>query len=166
MPLNSASRKALEEWFEARTDQLAALAQAGGEAAKAALWLSRTGKPMGSRAVDMVVRRLAAEAKLELSAHVLRHTFVTNLIRSGADIVLVAEIAGHRRLDTTRATACRRRPTRTRPSKRCFGETRATSATSRGPSVTPWWPASHPLGRSEATLAAFIPISKSRAWWD
>ncbi|MDQ3462605.1 MAG: tyrosine-type recombinase/integrase [Actinomycetota bacterium] len=103
VPLNSASRKALEEWFEARTDQLAALANAeGGDAEETALWLSRTGKPMSSRAVDMVVRRLAAEAKLELSAHVLRHTFVTNLIRSGADIVLVAEIAGHRRLDTTR----------------------------------------------------------------
>jgi hypothetical protein len=27
---------------------------------------------------------------------------VTNLIRSGADVVMVAEIAGHRRLDTTR----------------------------------------------------------------
>jgi integrase/recombinase XerC len=103
VPLNSASRKAMEEWFEARTDQLAALAHAdGGDAEETALWLSRTGKPMSSRAVDMVVRRLAAEAKLELSAHVLRHTFVTNLIRSGADVVLVAEIAGHRRLDTTR----------------------------------------------------------------
>jgi site-specific recombinase XerD len=103
VPLNSASRKALEEWFEARTDQLAALAHGdGGDAEETALWLSRTGKPMSSRAVDMVVRRLAAEAKLELSAHVLRHTFVTNLIRSGADVVLVAEIAGHRRLDTTR----------------------------------------------------------------
>jgi site-specific recombinase XerD len=33
---------------------------------------------------------------------VLRHTCVTNLIRSGADVVLVAELAGHRRLDTTR----------------------------------------------------------------
>lgn len=32
----------------------------------------------------------------------LRHTFVTNLVRSGADVVLVAELAGHRRLDTTR----------------------------------------------------------------
>jgi site-specific recombinase XerD len=103
VPLNSASRKALEEWFEARTDQLAALAHGDqGDAEETALWLSRTGKPMSSRAVDMVVRRLAAEAKLELSAHVLRHTFVTNLIRSGADVVLVAEIAGHRRLDTTR----------------------------------------------------------------
>ncbi|MGI9100548.1 MAG: site-specific integrase [Solirubrobacteraceae bacterium] len=36
------------------------------------------------------------------SAHTLRHTAVTNLIRSGADVVLLAEIAGHRRLDTTR----------------------------------------------------------------
>jgi len=103
VPLNSATRKALEEWFEARTDQLAALDHVEGDGAEpTALWLSRTGKPMSSRAVDMVVRRLAAEAKLELSAHVLRHTFVTNLIRSGADVVLVAEIAGHRRLDTTR----------------------------------------------------------------
>lgn len=103
VPLNSSTRKALEEWFEARTDQLSAVADAdGGDAEETALWLSRTGKPMSSRAVDMVVRRLAAEAKLELSAHVLRHTFVTNLIRSGADVVLVAELAGHRRLDTTR----------------------------------------------------------------
>lgn len=102
VPLNSASRKALDEWFEARTDQLAALADAGGEGATSALWLSRSGRRMTSRAVDLVVRRLAGEAKLELSAHVLRHTFVTNLIRSGADVVLVAEIAGHRRLDTTR----------------------------------------------------------------
>lgn len=102
VPLNSASRKALDEWFAARTEQLAALADAGGEGATSALWLSRSGRRMTSRAVDLVVRRLATEAKLELSAHVLRHTFVTNLIRSGADVVLVAEIAGHRRLDTTR----------------------------------------------------------------
>jgi site-specific recombinase XerD len=101
VPLNSASRKALEEWLEARTDQLSA--DAGGrEVEETALWLSRSGRRMSSRAVDLVVRRLATEAKLELSAHVLRHTFVTNLIRSGADVVLVAEIAGHRRLDTTR----------------------------------------------------------------
>lgn len=102
VPLNSASRKALDEWFEARTGQVAAVAEAGGDAETSALWLSRSGRRMSSRAVDLVVRRLAAEAKLDLSAHVLRHTFVTNLIRSGADVVLVAEIAGHRRLDTTR----------------------------------------------------------------
>lgn len=80
------------------------VAEAGDDAVTGvdALWLSRSGKRMSSRAVDLLVRRLATAAQLELSAHVLRHTFVNNLIRSGADVVLVAEIAGHRRLETTR----------------------------------------------------------------
>jgi site-specific recombinase XerD len=32
----------------------------------------------------------------------LRHTCLTNLVRRGSDLVLVAEIAGHKRLETTR----------------------------------------------------------------
>lgn len=91
VPLNSACRKALEEWSQARP-----------AAEVEALWLSRQGTRMSSRAIDLVIRRLAKDAGLVLSAHTLRHTAVTNLIRSGADVVLVAEIAGHRRLDTTR----------------------------------------------------------------
>ena len=107
VPLNGPCRHALDAWFAARADQVAARAEAGGgNAAKtaesSALWLSRSGTRMSTRAVDFVIRRLASDAGLELSAHVLRHTFVTNLIRSGTDVVLVAEIAGHRRLDTTR----------------------------------------------------------------
>jgi site-specific recombinase XerD len=107
VPLNSACRKALDEWFTVRAGQLAALAETDDGvddtgAQTTALWLSRSERPMSSRAVDLVVRRLAAEANLELSAHVLRHTALTNLVRSGADVVLGAEIAGHRRLDTTR----------------------------------------------------------------
>jgi hypothetical protein len=54
------------------------------------------------RSVDRVVRGVADRAGLELSAHVLRHTCVTNLVRAGNDLVLVAELAGHRRLETTR----------------------------------------------------------------
>ncbi|MEV5011370.1 tyrosine-type recombinase/integrase [Streptomyces sp. NPDC056159] len=38
---------------------------------------------------------------LALSAHILRHTLATNLLRAGVDIV-VAELLGHARLDTTR----------------------------------------------------------------
>ena len=107
VPLNSACRTALDEWFPVRAKQLTALAAGsdGEHAATAktsALWLSRSGTRMGTRAIDLVIHRLAAEAGLQLSAHVLRHTCVTNLIRSGADVVMVAEIAGHRRLDTTR----------------------------------------------------------------
>jgi len=103
VPLNSACRSALDEWTGARAEQLATLDEADVALAQTdALWLSRTGRPMSARAVDLVIRRLAKDANLELSAHTLRHTAVTNLIRSGADVVMVAEIAGHRRLDTTR----------------------------------------------------------------
>jgi integrase len=55
-----------------------------------------------SRALDLIVRQIGKDAGLQISAHVLRHTMVTNLVRAGNDIVLVAELAGHRRLETTR----------------------------------------------------------------
>ena len=98
VPLNSACRVVLGEWLDHR---------AGFSAAKGiqtdALWLSRLGTHMSGRAVGHVIERVAADAGLQgVSAHVLRHTFVTNLVRSGSDMVLVAELAGHRRLDTTR----------------------------------------------------------------
>ena len=98
VPLNSACRAALDEWLIARADQLSR----GDAGDHQALWLARSGRRLSTRAIDMVVRRLAADAGLELSAHLLRHTCVTNLVRGGTDVVLVAELAGHRRLDTTR----------------------------------------------------------------
>jgi site-specific recombinase XerD len=45
---------------------------------------------------------VGVDAQLELSAHVLRHTCLTNLVRAGNDLALIAEIAGHKRLETTR----------------------------------------------------------------
>ena len=98
MPLNSACRSVLGDWLDARAD-LCDLK----EIATDALWLSRLGTHMSVRAIGHVIERIAADTGLEgLSGHVLRHTFVTNLVRSGADVVLIAELAGHRRLDTTR----------------------------------------------------------------
>lgn len=99
VPLNSACRTAIDEWMIARRAQLDTPADG---VVVEALWLSRSGGRLSARAVDLVVRRLAADAGLALSGHVLRHTCVTNLVHSGVDVVLVAEIAGHRRLDTTR----------------------------------------------------------------
>ena len=98
VPLNSACRSVLVDWLDVRAD-LCDLK----EIATDALWLSRLGTGLSVRAVGHVIERVADDADLEgLSGHVLRHTFVTNLVRSGADIVLIAELAGHRRLDTTR----------------------------------------------------------------
>ena len=60
--------------------------------------VGRAGRRLTARAVDLVVRKVARAAGLELSAHVLRHTCITKLVRKGSDVVLVAELAGHRRL--------------------------------------------------------------------
>ncbi|WP_327380713.1 site-specific integrase [Streptomyces sp. NBC_01207] len=56
-----------------------------------------------------LIDELAADAdilddagNLALSAHVLRHTLATNLLRAGVDTVVAAELLGHARLDTTR----------------------------------------------------------------
>lgn len=55
-----------------------------------------------ARSIDLIVRCIGVDAHLELSAHVLCHTCLTNLVRRGNDLVLVTEIAGHKRLETTR----------------------------------------------------------------
>ena len=95
--LNVEVREALERWLAERRDNYPV-----GE--EAALFLSQRGKRLSTRAVDFIIRHIGEEAALEepLSAHALRHTCMTNLVRAGYDLVLVAEIAGHKRLETTR----------------------------------------------------------------
>ena len=74
-----------------------------------ALFLNRRGGRLSSRSVDQLLDELAMDADLvgdngkpAISAHNIRHTFGTNLIRSGVDIVVVAELMGHGDLETTR----------------------------------------------------------------
>jgi site-specific recombinase XerC len=95
VPLNAPARKALDEWLKKRP---APAARIGGEP----LFVSRAGGRLSARSVDDVVRKLGRAAGVELSAHVLRHTWVTKLVRAGNDVVLVADLAGHRKLETTR----------------------------------------------------------------
>ena len=95
VPLNAPARKALDEWLKKRP---APAVRIGGEP----LFVSRAGGRLSARSVDDVVRKLGRVAGVELSAHVLRHTWVTRLVRAGNDVVLVADLAGHRKLETTR----------------------------------------------------------------
>lgn len=92
VPLNRPCRAALDPWLSARQAE----DDSGG------LLVGPRGRRLTARSVDRVVRGVAARAGLEISAHTLRHTCVTNLVRGGNDLVLVAELAGHRRLETTR----------------------------------------------------------------
>ena len=94
VPLNPTARAVVEAWHKERAKVVAEGEQA--------LLIGRAGQRLTARAVDLVVRKVARAAGLELSAHVLRHTCITKLVRKGSDVVLVAELAGHRRLETTR----------------------------------------------------------------
>jgi site-specific recombinase XerD len=94
VPLNALARQLLEEWLRERKR----LAGAG----ERALFIGRGGRRLAKRSVDDVVRGIGKDAGVRLSAHVLRHTCLTGMVRQGTDLVLVAELAGHRRVETTR----------------------------------------------------------------
>jgi site-specific recombinase XerD len=107
VPLNAEVRNALTAWVLERSKRFPQYSTEGStndnaEAGQGALFLNRAGGRLSSRAIDSLLRRLATEAGLSLSAHTLRHTCLTNLVRQGTDLVLVAELAGHKRLETTR----------------------------------------------------------------
>lgn len=69
-----------------------------------ALLLNRRGGRLSARGAHDILGAIAAEAGIdhEFTSHALRHTFGTTLVRQGHDIVLVAELMGHARLDQTR----------------------------------------------------------------
>lgn len=96
VPLHRDLQSALNDWLTERRDWPGADAPA--------LFLNRRGARLSARGARDVFARLAGAAGLdeEFTPHVLRHTFATNLTRGGSDVVLVADLLGHARLDTTR----------------------------------------------------------------
>lgn len=97
VPLNAECRRALQAWISDRPNWRIR------DGARAdALWLSRVGNQISGKAVGSAVRAAGIAASIEgLTPHTLRHTFVTGLVRGGADPFLVADLAGHARLETT-----------------------------------------------------------------
>lgn len=69
------------------------------------LFLSNRGRGLSSAAVSRIFKRACKQAGLlnpKLSVMKLRHTCLTILLNEGVDLVVLRDIAGHKKLSTTR----------------------------------------------------------------
>ncbi|HXR28779.1 MAG TPA: tyrosine recombinase [Solirubrobacteraceae bacterium] len=66
------------------------------------LFLSKTGRPLGTSDVRRRLRRWAARVGVEAgSPHALRHSFATHLLDGGADLRTIQELLGHASVSST-----------------------------------------------------------------
>lgn len=68
-----------------------------------ALFLNRFGDRIVQRRIQLIIRKYARQAGLELRVfpHIVRHTFATHMLDGGADLRVVQDLLGHARLSST-----------------------------------------------------------------
>jgi integrase/recombinase XerC len=91
LPLHPEAKAAISAWLKDRR-----------ASSSEALFLNQRGGRLSSRSICEIVAQLGASVGLVVTTHTLRHTFGTNLVRQGTDVVIVAEMMGHSRLESTR----------------------------------------------------------------
>ena len=67
------------------------------------LFLNKDGNRLSDRYVRKIIDDIIFKASLQIrvSPHMLRHTFATDMLNNGADLVSVKELLGHESLNTT-----------------------------------------------------------------
>ena len=91
LPLNVDARRAVASYLEVRPT-----------VSIDRLFVGQRGEGVSSRAVELLVSKYARLANLEgVTPHTLRHSFGKHALDAGADLVSVAALLGHERLETT-----------------------------------------------------------------
>jgi len=95
VPLTDNTCKALREYFDVRQPS---------DPKNLSLFLNLWGEPLNGRELYLIFKELFQQAGLErpgLSVRHLRHTSLTLLLQSGADILALKKLAGHKTLKST-----------------------------------------------------------------
>ncbi len=91
VPLNKAAETALKRYLAVRP-----------KTTNKALFITKTGKPLLVRNIRTAIDRYYRKAGINgAKVNDLRHTWVAHHLQSGASIVLISKVAGHKRLSTT-----------------------------------------------------------------
>jgi integrase len=97
VPLVASVRRELRAWLAERA------ALPGVDPDAGPLWIRRGGGALSVRSITTIATGVMRDAGVEESAHALRHTLATRLLRErSADLTLVADILGHADVRTTR----------------------------------------------------------------
>jgi len=96
VPIHPPLRTALTDWLGERPDWPGSTGPA--------LFLNQKGGRLSATSAHTIITTIATAASIneKITAHTLRHTFATTLVRAGTDLVTVAEMLGHAGLDHVR----------------------------------------------------------------
>lgn len=89
MPLNAEARRALAAWLHERG------------AHSGVLFTGSRGERLSTRSVQRQVKALGVLAGVEVTPHMLRHSFAKRLLDHGAALTVVQKLLRHSRLETT-----------------------------------------------------------------